>query len=102
MTDEVVPVEPIRFGLLLENDRSAAPMYLVGYIGDEPVCRTTTTLAAGKRTSVVFEMVVVKSSFYLDHPKHGPLLYPMQWPAFMPGMLIGMPVGMPPEQLFCT
>lgn len=37
MTDDLVPMDPVKFGLLLDNDRPPAPMYLVGYIGGEPV-----------------------------------------------------------------
>jgi hypothetical protein len=63
MTDDLVPVDPVKFGLVLDNNRPPAPMYLVGYIGCEPVYKTMSTLATGKHTALNFEILIKKSYF---------------------------------------
>ncbi len=49
ITDNVVSASPVKFGYLLEQNKAAAPLYLVGHIGEEPVYKNTSTLAMGKQ-----------------------------------------------------
>ncbi len=48
ITDEVVPATPVKLGYLLQQNAEVAPLYLVGYIGGEPVYKTNNTLVTGK------------------------------------------------------
>jgi hypothetical protein len=50
LTNDVVFTSPVKFGYLLEQNGTAAPLPLVGHIGDEPVYKTTSTLVTGKQT----------------------------------------------------
>ncbi len=62
-------------------------MYLVEYIGGEPVYKTTNTLITGKLSFSTFEMPI-KNIFYLDHQGHMPAPYQLYWPAFIPSMWV--------------
>ena len=49
MTDNLLPVSPIRVGNLAHPNGTTAPMYLMGYLMGEPVYRTTFAMASGER-----------------------------------------------------
>ena len=51
MTDNLLPISPIRVGHLAHTNGSTAPMYLMGYNMGEPVYRTTFAMASGKQVS---------------------------------------------------
>lgn len=59
MTDEVVHVQSVKSGLLLDYGRPTVPMYLVGYIGDEPVYKTTNTPPMGSYSLRILIMLVI-------------------------------------------
>ena len=58
ITDDVVSSNPVKFGCLLEQNGMATPLYLVGYIGDEPVYKTTSTLATGKQAFYSLKILI--------------------------------------------
>ena len=59
MTDDVVHIEPVKSGLLLDYGRPTVPMHLVGYSGTEPVYKTTNTPATGNYSLLILIMLVI-------------------------------------------
>ena len=59
MTDDVVHIEPVKSGLLLDYGRPTVPMYLVGYIGNEPVYKTTNTPATGNYSLLIMLVITL-------------------------------------------
>lgn len=50
MTEDVIPINPVKVGEVTTSYEEVVPMYLIGYIGGDPVYRTTTCWAGGKNT----------------------------------------------------
>lgn len=49
MTDDALPISPVKVGEMATSHGDIAPMYLVGYFGGKPVYRTTSYCAQGKK-----------------------------------------------------
>jgi hypothetical protein len=53
MTDDMVPVNSTKVGYLLKPNGESSSLDLVGYIGKQPVYKTTSTLAMGKQMNIL-------------------------------------------------
>ncbi len=54
-TEDVISTNPVKSGYLLQQNGTAASMYLVGYIGDEPVYKNTSAPATGSKHFIINE-----------------------------------------------
>lgn len=54
MTNDAIPIDPVRMGSILDANGDKSPMYLIGFYMGEPVYRTTHALANGELLFIVF------------------------------------------------